>query len=104
MTNKNKYTLAYIIALALVVAPFFISLFWPGPLGIDAPLPEYWPLVKEIELGLVFLGATIIWVTNGISYVYSEKIRNVLSIFMFFIPLLVFLPISVAIFVGRVVL
>lgn len=71
-----------------------LSFLYPGPAAMDAPWPEYWPLVRDIEIGLVLIGATAMWVSSAYYYVHEESVLSLKKITMIFAPLMIGLSVS----------
>ena len=82
------------IAIFVMVLVLLMSLFYPGPAAMDAHWPEYWPLVRDIEIGLVLIGATAMWISAAYFYVQEESVLTSKKRIMIFVPLLFGLIVS----------
>jgi hypothetical protein len=91
---KTKYKVSLLVGVGLLVCAFIASLVWPGPKAIDAPWPVYWPMVGKVQLALVFLSATLLWLTGAVAHVYSDLLWQGKAKLQYYLAIFIGLPIS----------
>ena len=87
------YAVFQICSVLLVLLSLLISLILPGP-RIDAAWPYYWPLVGRIELSLIFVAGTIMWVSAAYFFIAHDNNLNFKIGILYLVPMLLGLNLS----------
>ena len=81
------YVIMQITSMSMVAFAVCISLLFPGP-AIDAPWPYYWPMLRDIETGMVFVGAMIMWLAAAHQFVFQTVCITWHTVVFIFLPMI----------------